>query len=144
MSSFTSRLEVSPMPDGRHWQVLKEFTFHIGSKESFDIITIPVDFITDFASFPRLIWRCLMWWLPGWAKYSKPSPIHDLLYQYGGYWDTDRSVWVNVTRKRADDVFLEAMHVAWRKHRSGKAIAWMEYWGVRAFGWLAWKKERGE
>ena len=138
MSGFTTRLEVSPLDDGVHWRLTRKFTYDIGNKGSGRTITVPAGFDTDFASFPRLIWRFLMWWLPGWAKFSKPSPLHDYLYQLKGYRLPD-STWVDVTRKEADDVFLEAMLVAWRKHRSGKAIAWMEYIGVRAFGWLAWR-----
>lgn len=138
MSSFTSPLIVSPMPDGRHWELIQSFSYDVGEKGSGVTITVDAGFITDFASFPRFLWRGLMWWLPGWAKFSKPSPIHDYLYQLGGYYSPDGSIWVPVTRKYADEVFLEAMLVAWREHRSGKAIARMEYLGVRLFGWLAW------
>ncbi len=137
MSGFTTRLEVSPREDGRHWRLTRTFPYDIGSKGSGRTITVPAGFETDFASFPRFIWRFLMWWLPGWAKYSKPPVIHDYLYQSKGY-RVGKELMV-VTRKYADVVFLEAMLVAWRKHPSGKAIAWMEYAGVRAFGWLAWR-----
>lgn len=43
-----------------------------------------------------------------------------------------------ITRKKADDVFLEAMLIDFRHHKSGKFIAYLEYWGVRRFAWLAW------
>jgi len=132
MSSFTSELWVTPLPDGRHWRLKDSFEYYIGLKEKGEVVIVPAGFVTDFASFPVFIWRFLMWWLPFWAKYSKPSPIHDQLYRSKKIMD------VAVTRKRADEVFLEAMLVAWREHWSGKLIAYMEYYGVRVFGWLSW------
>ncbi|KKM09655.1 hypothetical protein LCGC14_1722680 [marine sediment metagenome] len=139
---YTSRLEVSPEDDGEHWRVLRSFLFECGHLGSGVVVRVEAGFITDFASFPKILWRGLMWWLPGWAKYSKPSPIHDRLYQ-SHYLEVDGDqgpVEEPVTRKRADQIFLEAMHVAWRHHKSGRVIARLEYWGVRAFGWLGWAR----
>lgn len=130
MSSFTSRLSVSPMFHGRKWQLTREFTYHVGSKHSRVYVHVPVDFITDFASFP--LWRLLFWWLPYWAKYSKPSPLHDWLYEH------KEIMGKPITRKKADDVFYEAMLVDWRLHKSGPVLAFLEYWAVRAFGWPGW------
>lgn len=39
--------------------------------------------------------------------------------------------------------FYEAMLVAFRHHRTGPFVAWLEYWAVRLFGWAAYK-ERAE
>jgi hypothetical protein len=44
-----------------------------------------------------------------------------------------------ITRKEADDIFLEANMVAWRYHKSRYIVARLEYWAVRGFAWLAWK-----
>ena len=128
MSSFTTPLIVSPLPDGRRWKLFKEFTYHIGSEYSNKFIHVPAGFITDFASFPAFLWRGLMWWLPYWAKYNKAPIVHDWIYQNHG----------NYTRKQADDIFLAAMLVSWRNKRLGKFIAYTEYYGVRGFSWLAW------
>jgi len=43
-----------------------------------------------------------------------------------------------ITRKKADQVFLEAMLIEWRHHRSRYVMAYIEYWMVRLFGWVAW------
>ena len=131
MSSFTTPLVVSPLLDGRKWKLVRPFSYHIGSKYSKDIIWVSVGFVTDFASFPRIIWRFFMWWLPYWAKYSKASVLHDWIYQNHG----------NYTRKQADDIFLEAMLVSWKDRKFVKFIAYMEYYGVRLLGWLAWRKK---
>lgn len=127
-NSFKTPLVVSPMPDGRKWRLVYPFTYHIGSEYSHRYIQVPAGFITDFASFPVFLWRFLMWWLPMWAKYNKAPIVHDYLYQSK-----------ISTRKEADDIFLEAMLVSWKGRRFGKFIACMEYWGVRLFGWLAWR-----
>jgi hypothetical protein len=34
MSSFTDKLEVTPLPDGRRWELTKEFDYHVGSETS--------------------------------------------------------------------------------------------------------------
>lgn len=121
MSSFTTPLIVSPLQDGRKWRLVEEFDYAVGSEESEDVIHVPAGFITDFASSPSQIW----WLIPPWGRYGKAAVIHDYLYQTKAR-----------TRKEADDIFREAMGVLgvekWR-------IALM-YWGVRNFGWLAWRK----
>ncbi|MBA7657304.1 hypothetical protein ES703_65241 [subsurface metagenome] len=120
MSSFTTPLIVSPLPDGRKWRLIAQFGYDVGKKGSGDRITVPVGFITDFASSPFIVWS----FIPKWGKYGKAAIVHDYLYQ------TKQR-----TRKEADDIFREAMGVlgvaSWR-------ISLM-YWGVRSFGWLAWK-----
>lgn len=123
MSSFVTPLVVSPLPSGRRWSLFLPFTYHIGSKYSRDVIAVPAGFTTDFASIPKFLW-----FLPYWAKFSKASVLHDYCYR-----KQDR------TRKEADDIFYEAMLVSWRNHRLGKLLAWLEYTGVRWFGWMAWR-----
>jgi len=121
MSSFTTPLIVSPLPDGRKWRLIAQFGYDVGKKGSGDRITVPVGFITDFASSPFIVWS----FIPKWGKYGKAAIIHDFLYQ------TKQR-----TRKEADDIFREAMGVL------GVASfrVFLMYWGVRLFGWLAWKK----
>ncbi len=128
MSSFTTPLVVTPLPDGRRWRLFFSFQYHIGSKYNKDVISVPAGFVVDFASIPKFIW-----WLPYWAKYSKPSIIHDALYQLPQVY--------GYSRKEADDIFYEAMLVAWRDKRWGRQIARLEYWAVRIFGFLAWRGE---
>ena len=128
MSSFTSPLIVSPMPDGRNWKLARPFSYHIGSRHSRKVITVLKDFVTDFASIPKF----LFWLLPWWAKFNKPSVLHDWLY-------TVRTIMGKaITRKEADDIWLEAMFVDFRHHISGHIVALIEYWAVRLFGWFVW------
>lgn len=122
MSSFTTPLVVSPMPDGRKWKLVFQFCYGVKSKYSNDRITVPVGFITDFASSPFIVWS----FIPKWGKYGKAAIVHDFLYQ-----TKQRS------RKEADLIFKEAMIVL-------KVAPWrvfLMFWGVRLFGWLAWRPQ---
>jgi len=121
MSSFTSPLIVTPMPDGRRWKLVRSFTYHVGSKDSGRKVVVHRGFVTDFASVPRLLW----WLISSWGRYGKAAVVHDYLYKYHVG-----------TRREADGIFFEAMGVLnvrrWRKYPM--------YISVRLFGWFAWKK----
>ena len=125
MSSFTSRLEVSPVEVNGiwngSWELLKPFVYHVGSKFSRHLVKVPKGFITDFASTPWIFWQ----FIPKWGRYGKAAIVHDLLYQTK-----------ETSRHMADLIFLEAMLVA----GTPKWKARLMYWGVRIGGWLAYKK----
>ncbi len=127
MSSFTTPLVVSPLPDGRRWRLVFQFCYDVGWKWSGERITVPLGFLTDFASIPRFLF-----FLPAWAKYCKSSIIHDWLYKTG------KIMGEPITRKRADEIFYEALLIEWRDHKAGRFWAWVEYKCVRGFGWLSW------
>ena len=115
MSSFTTPLVVTPLPDGRRWRLVFSFQYHVGSRYSKDIISVPVGFVTDFASVPFFAWSII----PPWGKWGKATVIHDYLCQ-----TKSRS------RKETDNIFREAMQVLgvarWR--------IFIMYWSVRIFG----------
>jgi len=121
VSSFTSELIVSPLADGRRWILLRQFSYHVGSEYSKDVISVPRGFATDFASVPRIFWPLIC----PYGKQGKAAVIHDYLYQSG-----------ERPRKEADDIFREAMGVlgvsSWKK--------FLMYWAVRIFGKFAYKK----
>jgi len=124
MSQFTTRLEVTPLADGRKWKVIRTFQYDVGHLGSGNTITIPAGFITDFASSPRIFWPIVS----PWGKWGKAAIIHDYLYQNQRVKD----------RMLADSIFLEAMIVLgvvpWRRQ--------LMYWGVRLFGRLAWQNKK--
>ncbi len=128
MSSFTSPLIVSPNFDGASWTLIEPFSYDVGEEGSGVTITVPKGFDTDFASIPTFLW-----FFPRWAKYNKSPTLHDWLYH------CKEIMGQPITRKRADDIFLEAMLVEWRNHKSRCFVARIEYWGVRLFAWLAWR-----
>jgi len=119
MSRFTDTLTVSPYPDGRRWIIRCNFGYDVGTEGSNEKINVPEGFVTDFASVPRILWGVF----PRWGKYGNAAVIHDYLYWQQKY-----------SRKRADDIFLEAMEVL--------SVGWFQkyslYYAVRIFGWFAW------
>lgn len=131
-SSFVTPLIVEEY-GGKKWRLHLRFTYERWRKGSRDRITVPAGFIFDFASIPKL----LMIFLPFWAKYNKASVLHDYLYQYGSRLGS------RYTRYWADHIFREAMLVAFRHHRSGRVVAYLEWRAVRTFGFFAYK-ERSE
>ena len=84
-------------------------------------ISVPKDFITDFASVPRLPFT---WWYAG-GLADRAAVVHDYLY--------NRKV---VERKIADKIFLEAMKASgislWHRYAM--------YAAVRALGWRHYGK----
>lgn len=93
-------------------------------------ITVPVGFATDLASIPRTIWNIL----PPVGPYDAAAVVHDLLYQRG---TVDESP---VQRVDADRVLWEGMEALgvrrWQR--------WTIYAGVRAGGWMVWRRYRTE
>lgn len=130
MSQFTDPLLVTPLPDGKSWVIVSDFSFYVGEEEDNNIIHVAKGFVTDFASVPRMLW----WALPKWGVYGKAAVLHDWLY-----WEQSQ------TRTQADDIMLEAMNVLNVSIIKKRLI----YRAVRTFGRFAWKnnkqkKERGE
>lgn len=84
-------------------------------------ISVPKDFITDYASVPRIPG---IWWIAGGIA-DRAATVHDWLYH--------RKIG---TRKQADRIFLEAMKAtkvpAWRRYAM--------YAAVRALGWRTYGK----
>jgi hypothetical protein len=125
MSSFTTPLIVSPLDDGHRWELKELFEYHVGTKESTEVIRIPAGFITDFASVPRFLWGII----PPWDKYGKAAVVHDFCYGLELY-----------PRKRCDEIFLEGMTVLnvplWKRQTM--------YYAVRIFGQAVWDKHTKE
>jgi hypothetical protein len=123
MSSFTEKLLVSPLSDGKRWVIRKEFSFYVGKEEDNDIVTVPPGFITDFASIPKAFWSIA----PKWGKYGNAAVIHDYLYA-----SKERS------RKKSDKIFLEGMMVlnvpTWKRYAM--------YYAVRLCGKLSYGKPK--
>jgi hypothetical protein len=82
-------------------------------------VRVPLGFVTDFASIPRIFWSAL----PPDGLYTYPAIVHDYLY-----WEQ------TVTRSQADDIFRYAMEDFNVPRPSIDAI----YTGVRTGGSFAW------
>lgn len=116
MNKFFGELDLRAYaPD--EWVVLSPFTF-AG-------FLIPRGFITDLASIPRAARSAFD--INGISR--QPAVLHDFLYSTQP-----------VTRKQADDFFLEAL-------RSCGASKWDQYGlysGVRVGGWVAWNGHKDD
>jgi hypothetical protein len=115
----------------RPWQLETECVYLSDVEQVRDayggVIRIPAGYQTDLASVPRIP---LAYWRTG-GKAVLPAIVHDWLYECSQ----------NISRKAADDVFLEAMQDTgdppWASTR------WTMYRAVRLFAGPAWRRYRG-
>lgn len=114
MSSFSRPLTVTKVAD-MIWMTEEPFIFETER----DYIEVPDCFHTDFASVPRFLWS----FLPPDGQYTQAAVLHDYLYQ-----SRIR------TRKRSDELFLEAMEVLGVDEGTRNIM----YFFVRLFGFKAY------
>lgn len=122
MSIFLSELSAFCIDDGS-WLLEKSLAYDsdlVGS------VVVPEGFITDFASVPRVPIAFMLFG----ARAHHESVLHDYLYKIDSI--------PQVTRKQADDVFLEAMTVRGK----GLFVRLMMFAGVRIGGWTAWHQRK--
>lgn len=96
------------------------------------VYEVPVGFITDFASVPRIFWS----WLPKAGEYAPAAVVHDWLYWWG-YDDDDKPM----TRGECDAAFRRAM-ADLGVNRIRRTAMWL---AVRLGGgkiWNVYRKER--
>jgi hypothetical protein len=114
MTQFTTPADLRVL-DGKRWELLTAFVYHVGQYPSAHVITVPAGFVTDLASVPRFLWVVF----PPHGRYAKAAIVHDWLYSHG-----------NVSRKQADLIFLEGMLVLGVPHWKARVL----YFAVRLFG----------
>lgn len=119
MSKFTKILTISPLTDGRSWVLRESFSYDIGFEGSDDTVVVPVGFVTDLASIPRIFWS----FLPQWGRYGNAAVIHDWLY-----WQQDRG------RLESDRIMFEAMSVLGVSF----IVRWFIFINLLLFGWFGW------
>lgn len=117
MKRFPFTLQVELQPDRKYWKLLSEFTY---LDPNFGDITVDRDFISDFASVPRLP---LLFTILGQYGHAA-AVIHDWLY-----------FTKQLDRSSSDRVFLNAL----RSSGIARWRAWLLYGGVRLFGNSRWK-----
>lgn len=122
MSIFTTQADLEMLPDFQ-WKLLNEFGYTNSAflPSIHSMIIVPIGFVTDLASIPRLFWNIL----PPDGEYAKATIIHDYLYTTKMF-----------ERKICDEILYEAMTAldvsTWKK----KII----YGAVRLFGWRSYGK----
>lgn len=98
------------------------------------IVTVPIDYRTDFASIPWIVQPIV----PKFGGWDGPAVVHDYLYAMGGFYNADQTAFHRIERDLADGVLLEAMIAKgvgeWRRR-------WI-YEGVKLGGARPWARYR--
>ncbi len=85
------------------------------------LVVVEQGFETDLASVPRLF-RSL---IPQVGRHIQAAIVHDKIYRTTGH---------GITRKQADDMFLDGMET--------RGVGWLRRWtiytAVRGGGWASW------
>lgn len=119
--------------DGFHWVIYSSFSYRSGEGENRVEVFVPIGFVTDFASIPRILWNILP---PTGGTYGKAAIIHDYMYRFPTH-APGKPAW---TRKDCDDTLragMDALGVS-------RLTRWTIYTGVRTGGWVPWRKYRQE
>lgn len=104
MNAFLSKLELTPLPDGRNWELIENFTYCTDAASDGDILTIPQGFITDLASVPRILWNIY----PPFGKYTEAAVLHDYGYRTGGNYPGATKPY---SKRDVDNLFRDAMKI---------------------------------
>ena len=110
---FKSNLVVEEIPDRAHTWILRAPLEYKGHRDCF---TVPQDYVTDFASVPKLF----RWLVPKYGRYNKATALHD--------WFCSSEVSEGrITRRDADGIFRRTM----RELRVGFLQRWIMWAAVR-------------
>lgn len=114
--TFKTELEVKSYTNYK-WELTAPLYFYLDKNKRDEGITVPIGFVTDFATVPRLIWSII----PPIGRYTKAAVLHDYLYE---------NPYLVKNKKEADKIFLQAMQVLevekWKRTTM--------YCAVRVFG----------
>lgn len=122
---FLTYLDARALPCGKRWRLLAPLIYEYQTGELPDdpslLVTVPAGFVSDLASIPRLMTPLL----PVNDGHRSAAVIHDYLYATQ-----------TMPRATADRIFRAAMRDHWVPGWKS-SLMWA---GVRAFGWLAWRR----
>lgn len=117
--AFPNRFRGALQSPGR-FLLIRPFVYN---SEMLGEIEVPVGFVSDGASIPRMAWPFVG--SPWSGRYAEAAVIHDYLYDEQDYERVD-----------CDKTFLEAMEVLKVPRWKRRTI----YRSVRMFGWIPWNK----
>ena len=130
-SSISPPKSMKPFKNWDFYYLDGEMTWHPNAGQEQKRVNVPIGFVTDMASIPKLLWS---FGLKPEGAYTYAAVIHDFLY------------WTQTTsRKDADQIFLYAMEDS----KVNKNLRESIYKTVRLFGGNAWQnnkrlKQKGE
>lgn len=103
--------------DKDYWLVTKAFTYYVDYNTKKLRVDVPLGFLTDGASVPKLFWNII----PPWGRYGQAAIVHDWLCE-NLYFLDENDQKVPITRKECDLTLYEAMHVLGVPPSTGKMI----------------------
>jgi hypothetical protein len=120
-------VDFRPFSDGMHWIVRQPLTYRIGVSQ--DRITVPVGFVTDFASIPQALQSIIR----ANGPYILPAVVHDYLYwtQACTRAQADSVLMLGMIENQVRDVHRVAIHDA---VRIAGGFAWSDNARERAAG----------
>ncbi len=110
-------VDFRPFVDGRHWIVKQPLTYRIGVSNA--SVTVPVGFVTDFASIPQALQSIIRQN----GLYILPAVVHDYLYwkQTCTREQADQVLLLGMIENKVADVHRVAIHAA---VRAAGSFAW--------------------
>jgi hypothetical protein len=149
MGKFRSSLVAEFLPP-RNWELTEDLKFNADTLNDSDksvlndipgikcskagMITVPIGYITDLASIPRLCW---MFIAP--FDVARAAVVHDILYEKINVgFSAGALLKRSPYRRVADKVFKEGMMSS--QPNISKWKVYSCYYAVRLFGWMAIKK----
>ena len=121
MLTLRTPLDVRALPDGKHWELLKELVIDVGEIDGKDLIRIPKGFITDFGSIPPPFNLVV-------NPQGKAKPwfvLHDYLYQ---------------TQERSQLVVDAMLNEGMTSSEINMFQRFCVYRGLRLGGFITWNK----
>ena len=112
------------------WRLIRDLVY----QGKVDDLRVPVGFLTDFASVPRLLQGIV----PKMGSHDRAAVVHDYLYREAPQVLVEPEGCKQISRRDADGVFLRIM----REQHVGCLRRCVLYWGVRLGGWVAWRRNR--
>lgn len=140
MARFTEDVQVVNRLSGRvfEWELCESVSYRLVDTPESEVVNVPPEFRTDFASVPRPFWSIIS----PWGRHGRAAVVHDFLYQLGGITDVAAQSMRRPPKREADRIFRQAMGVL-DEYILGRSPFWSRYphWVVRARVWVAgWRR----
>ena len=129
---FESHLELRHRPGRHRWEVIEPLYYrHLNTPKGLQplvsqLIVVPVGYLSDLASMPRLARRLLG--SPG-PTTRRPSVVHDFIYTHLTH---------RFTKREADRIFYDAL----LEEGTSRCLAWLMWKAVCLAGRGNWGQPR--
>ena len=161
MARFTDDVTVVNRLAGRvfEWELCEPVSYRIVDAPDSEVVNVPAQFRTDFASVPRPFWTIIS----PWGRHGRAAIVHDFLYQLGGVTDVSAQSMRRPSKREADRIFREAMGVLdevilggsrfWSRFGTGIVAVriwiagfrrWVMWAAVAAFGFRAYQRQQAK